>query len=68
MSWEIKIDLGVDGPKCSALIGPNIAEGITGYGDSYDEAMRELAFSILKHSDPTRFAVSTDPPKQAAKD
>jgi len=37
-----KPDLKLDGDKYSVLYGSNIMEGIAGFGDSADEAMRDF--------------------------
>ncbi len=41
-SFIHKPTLGIDGNKWCALYGPNLMEGITGFGDSPDEAYRDF--------------------------
>jgi hypothetical protein len=38
-----KIQLFQDGNQIGALAGPNLVEGIAGFGDSVHEALRDLA-------------------------
>ena len=37
------IDVSRDGNKISALIGPNLQEGLGGFGDTVPVALRDLA-------------------------
>lgn len=52
---EITIDLVLDGDQESALIGLNLAEGISGFGDDKDAALRSLAKDIIEHPNPSKF-------------
>lgn len=52
---EITIDLSLDGNQESALIGLNLAEGISGFGDDKDAALRNLAKGIIEHPNPSKF-------------
>lgn len=39
-----------DGGQVCALIGPNLAEGVSGYGDTLPDALRALADAIEKET------------------
>lgn len=39
---KIEIDLALDGNAWSVLVGPNLAQGYAGYGDTPIEALRDL--------------------------
>ncbi len=40
------VECRADGDQILALIGPNLAEGVHGFGDTLPEALRDLADSI----------------------
>ena len=44
------IQLTWDGNKFCALAGPNLVEGISGFGDSAHEALRDLADNLVRES------------------
>jgi len=41
------VDLAWDGNALSALVGPDLVEGVPGFGDSVHEALRELADRLI---------------------
>lgn len=43
---EYQILIGKDGDKWCALLGPNLQEGISGFGDTEIEALYELFYSL----------------------
>lgn len=45
---ETEISLMKDGNAWGALIGPNIVEGICGFGDTESEALEELALNMRR--------------------
>jgi len=38
-----QITIGIDGNKWFCLLGPNLHEGIAGFGDTPQDALRDLA-------------------------
>lgn len=46
MSNSINIELVLDGNAWGAMIGPNLQEGISGWGDTPSAALRDLATRI----------------------
>ena len=45
-----EIELGWDGNLLFALVGPNLVEGVSGFGDSVHDALRELADNLVKEA------------------
>jgi hypothetical protein len=47
--YENEIAILRDGNKICALVGPNLQEGLAGFGDTAAEALRELAQQVEEH-------------------
>ena len=45
-----QIQLCWDGNKICALIGSNLVEGVSGFGDSVHEALRDLADNLVSEA------------------
>jgi len=45
-----EIQLFRDGNQIGALAGPNLVEGVSGWGDSVHEALRDLADNLAKEA------------------
>jgi hypothetical protein len=43
-----KVELNWDGNQLSAMVGPNLVEGVPGFGDAVHDALRELADNLVK--------------------
>lgn len=45
-----EIDLSWDGNLISAVVGPNLVEGVSGFGDGVHDALRELADHLIEEA------------------
>jgi hypothetical protein len=45
-----EVDLSWDGNQMSALVGPDIVVGVSGFGDAVHDALRELADSLIEEA------------------
>src|SRR4029453_2318353 len=46
----IEVELCRDGNQISALVGRNLVEGVSGFGDAVHDALRELAHNLVREA------------------